>query len=962
MKTEDTCRGKTNEFPDNSSRMRFAARLAGRNAMHDKTKYLRIGFEGVFRESYAHFYYEKKTKKGETCMKQRKLLKALSLFLMIVLLSSVLLPFSASAAEEDVSEQDAIPEPTVVPKDAETLQREIEDMAYEVISLREENVKHFRLGDGTYQAVVYGEAVHRKNENGEWVEIDNSLSEINGAIATNDARIKFSKKITGNSSLFTLHEGSYKMTVGLEGAEKKTEATVRDLSEEADSNSTTLEKLKQLSNISAGVLYENILPGTDLEYILRSNYLKENLIVKEPQESYCYTFTLDLSGLIAEMQDGDIVVNDSKTGETVYRIPAPYLYDAAGVYSYDASYALTETGNGKYTYTLTANAEWINSEDRVFPVVIDPMLVDIGQIEDTYASSTAPSTNYGSAHALKLSQSSEVYYKFATPHLPSGVTITQATVKVPYYFESQLSGSMATRMFSLNASWSEKTLKWNNRPSASSTVLGSATLYVSAATITNPVYATYTVTSHVQSWYTGTANNGFVIKYYSGSASEACFPAREKMQKFAQLTIVYNNTHLGEGVFSIRRDDMPIFFEASRPTSTAYLRQDANSFSDTLVPLSTDYLENLFKVSYRPDNDDYVIRSMLDSSIVIYPDTTREIVIVKSLSASDTALSSAYTWKMTYSGGSYYITHTQGEITYYLRSDTTSNNAALRLTTNASDTGIVWSFRRYTGNVYEDLVLTSFKNSVTVGERFQFHANVVSTRIGQNGPVTYQISYLGSSDVADFYPATGILKGNEVCTVSIGMTYNGAPSVWWWVIQIRTAGCKPYYSILDGTHEASHINCQGYAFWTHDIPTDWCTQEQQKNVSSLSDDPNIRLYGTDGVIGIKQALEEDWLNIVFPNRWEEVYSADGGWDVELEDNQWLVAFRVGILMLDTIPYASYHFWYRTNTGEWATKHGAIESQLLGSDLPTDDNSPGWEVSSITSYNSDIIYYVLTEED
>jgi len=141
------------------------------------------------------------------------------------------------------------------------------------------------------------------------------------------------------------------VTVGLEGAEKKTEATVRDLSEDADSNATTLEKLKHLSNISAGVLYENILPGTDLEYILRSNHLKENLIVKEPQDAYTYTFTLDLNGLIASVQNGDILLSDRDTGETAYRIPAPYLYDAAGVYSYDASYTLTETKSGKYKYT-----------------------------------------------------------------------------------------------------------------------------------------------------------------------------------------------------------------------------------------------------------------------------------------------------------------------------------------------------------------------------------------------------------------------------------------------------------------------------------------------------------------------------------------------------------------------------------------------------------------------------------
>ena len=889
-------------------------------------------------------------------MKQRKFLKSLSIFLMIVLLSSVLLPFSASAAEEDVSEQDAIPEPTVVPKDEETLQREFEDMAYEIISLREENVKHFRLGDGTYQAVVYGEAVHRKNEKGEWVEIDNSLSELNGAIATNDARIKFSKKITGNESLFTLHEGSYKMTVGLEGAEKKTEATVRDLSEEADSNATTLEKLKHLSNISAGVLYENILPGTDLEYILRSNYLKENLIVKEPQESYCYTFTLDLSGLTAVMQDGDIVVNDRETGETVYRIPAPYLYDAAGVYSYDASYALTETGNGKYTYTLTANAEWINSEERVFPVVIDPMLVDIGQIEDTYVWSNYPSTNFGHSQTMRLNSSSKAYYKFATPHLPDGVTITTATLKIPYYFSSNSGASMKTTLHPVTASWSESTATWNNAPSYASTTLGTATMYT-AASVNSTLNASYTVTSYVASWYTGSQNYGFVLLRSGGTESEALLPAREKVQVFAQLSISYSGTQAPEGVFYIKRASGTVFMQANR--SQPSVTQHVGAFSTSSSPIFDNNPECFFKIAYRPDHNDYVIRSMTDSSLVLYPDIANGRVALGHLSTNDNSLGTAYTWNITITSSYHYITHTRNGITYYISSLTNEADAELTLETSTTQSYERWSLTRYNGAVYEDLVLTSFKHSVTVGERFQFHANVVSTRIGQNGPVTYQISYLGSSDVADFYPATGILKGNEVCTVSIGMTYNGAPSVWWWVIQIRTAGCKPYYSILDGTYEASHINCLGYAFWTHDSPYEWCSDYHSylhslENSNAALKTPNI---------GFKDLLETEWLDIFFPNRWEEVTSADGGWDVQLEENQWLVAFRVGYGIINERAITDYHFWYRTNTGEWAHKAGAIESQLLGNDIPTNNNSIGWSLDGITQfYDSDIIYYVLTEEN
>ena len=48
----------------------------------------------------------------------------------------------------------------------------------EIEDLREENVKHFDMGDGTYKAVVYSEPVHRKDSEGKWTDIDNTLSEV----------------------------------------------------------------------------------------------------------------------------------------------------------------------------------------------------------------------------------------------------------------------------------------------------------------------------------------------------------------------------------------------------------------------------------------------------------------------------------------------------------------------------------------------------------------------------------------------------------------------------------------------------------------------------------------------------------------------------------------------------------------------------------------------------------------
>ena len=73
---------------------------------------------------------------------------------------------------------------------------ETEDLVFEVTELREQNVKHFRLPDGTFVAAQYKTAVHYLDDNGKWQDIDNSLSETGSEMSTPGGKVKFSKKET----------------------------------------------------------------------------------------------------------------------------------------------------------------------------------------------------------------------------------------------------------------------------------------------------------------------------------------------------------------------------------------------------------------------------------------------------------------------------------------------------------------------------------------------------------------------------------------------------------------------------------------------------------------------------------------------------------------------------------------------------------------------------------------------
>ena len=377
-------------------------------------------------------------KKGASIMTKRTIhscsVKTLAIFLSVLMIF-YLIPatayaslFEATGAESVVSETS-----------------EHSGEIFEDVSRREENVKHFRLEDGTYMAAQYDTAVHSLDENGEWQNIDNTLYESGSEYSTSNARVKFAKKITGNESIFTLHENNRKITLSLDGAIKKTTGVATNTETEFDETATTLQKMMTLDKLSSRIIYEDILDGVDLEYIVVSNNVKENIIVKEQKDAYSYSFTLKLNNLSAEISaTGDVEITDPDSGEVLYIIPAPVVYDANMTYASetDAYYTLETIGQNEYRLTVSADTSWMNASERAFPVTIDPAIYHGGygmqQMCDTCVSQNYPTSVYGSRAYLKVGYDSananlKAYVAMRSlPTIPSGSKISEAKLNLTY--------------------------------------------------------------------------------------------------------------------------------------------------------------------------------------------------------------------------------------------------------------------------------------------------------------------------------------------------------------------------------------------------------------------------------------------------------------------------------------------------------------------------------------------------
>ena len=100
-------------------------------------------------------------------MKTWRSTRLLSLILVLAMLIQMIPPQALALSSDEDS---------VVASVTESEPQPVVTVLGEVEELREEDTKHFRLSDGSFVAVSYGLPVHYEDEDGQWQDIDNSLS------------------------------------------------------------------------------------------------------------------------------------------------------------------------------------------------------------------------------------------------------------------------------------------------------------------------------------------------------------------------------------------------------------------------------------------------------------------------------------------------------------------------------------------------------------------------------------------------------------------------------------------------------------------------------------------------------------------------------------------------------------------------------------------------------------------
>lgn len=415
----------------------------------------------------------------------KSLTKVLMVLLSLLLIFTSI-PWHAAVAEANTGTNEGKEEAV-----ASTQESAIQEAQEEVVSMRSETSRTYANPDGTYTTEIAEKPIHYKEDEGsKWLPIDNTLVPIaaEDAVANkaNSFTAKFSETTNTTEDLVHVQEGDLAVSLTPVGPEETVPETVQNdiqsVTGEVDSNT---------------ILYTDVYPNADIKYTVGIDSVKEDIILKEKPEEETptsYSFKLDLTGLSYDvLENKQIILSDKATKEPVFFLEAPFMYDSFKPEGYQENDGVTSFAEGALSYDLemkveerdeqlfielVPNREWLTSEERVYPVVIDPTIAKFqpqAKLEDTNIRSHFPNNTGGSETTLGVglyqdaTQTNKIrsLLKFDLSSIPSGTSVLDVNLNM-WLASVWNDTDLDVDLHEATNSWTESGATWSKRDGVNS--------------------------------------------------------------------------------------------------------------------------------------------------------------------------------------------------------------------------------------------------------------------------------------------------------------------------------------------------------------------------------------------------------------------------------------------------------------------------------------------------------------
>ena len=391
----------------------------------------------------------------------------------------------------------------------------------EEVGKRTHSSKTYARPDGSHVAIVEPRPIHFRDERGNWADIrpEFIVGDTPGRFRSAATSVPVSiGRPDGRHAPVELEGDGWEVTIDLLGADEQTALVA-----------------------GKRAAFNSVMNHTDLVYESVNEGLKENLVLHSSDAPDTFRFLMSHEGLELRQVPGRDSWSLYRPGETERTLDVGGLCvwddskDELGDPEYcdEATMRVEAVGDEEAIVTYTVPREWLDAEERVFPVTIDPSLTMYRDI-DTYVSQYYANTNYNSSTMLVSGYNggrhrSLVYFDLRGV-VPEWAKVNSNTYFKVYQYYRTTSSTKYARAGVVNQAWGYSTT-WNNQPSFS---------YLGQVPVTATYqWLTYGCGATVQNWLDDyTTNHGFALysaneystyenrRFYSGEYGTSAYRPR----------------------------------------------------------------------------------------------------------------------------------------------------------------------------------------------------------------------------------------------------------------------------------------------------------------------------------------------------------------------------------------------------------------------------------------------------
>lgn len=222
---------------------------------------------------------------------------------------------------------------------------------------------------------------YRQTIDAEWVDIDNTLSMRSGSYtpASSPLDVSFADSF-GDRTVSVRSQGHELSWSYLRPDAEITPPDIVETQELTPAEGTDTQALKPIEDaeisikaqklelaaekaepymmpeaVTDGLVYADVFPNVDIEYILDSVNLKENIVLKKSGAQNEFVAQYNIGELTAEQVDEQNIELRDEQGKTIFCISAPYMFDAAGQTSNAVSLDILSEADGVLRVKITAD-------------------------------------------------------------------------------------------------------------------------------------------------------------------------------------------------------------------------------------------------------------------------------------------------------------------------------------------------------------------------------------------------------------------------------------------------------------------------------------------------------------------------------------------------------------------------------------------------------------------------------